>query len=71
MVWDRQPSEIKHPKIKVTDDTLFHAIRLAKAGYYGGSPENVKRAPLDTVLNIIVYENFDADLKTAYKDLNK
>jgi len=49
---------------------LFYAIRLAKAGYYGGDPDAVKKSPLDTVLAIIQYENFEADLQKAYKELN-
>jgi hypothetical protein len=45
-------------------------VRLAKMGYYGGNPDLIKRAPVDSVLHIINYENFEIDLRAAHKELN-
>jgi hypothetical protein len=46
-------------------------MKLAKIGYYGGAPDAVLAAPLDTVLQIIQYEIFENQLEKAYYDLNK
>ena len=61
---------IRSPRIKIDDDVAFFAIRIAKSGYYGGSPELVKKAPVRTVLQIMNYENFEIDLREAHRDLN-
>jgi len=46
-------------------------MKLAKAGYYGGNPDAVLEAPLNTVLAIIQYENFTRDVESAFRDLNQ
>ena len=47
------------------------ALRLAKAGYYGGDPGRVKEAPVGDVLNALSYEGF-ADLYSEVEyELNK
>ena len=37
---------------------MLAALRLAKAGYYGGDPEAVLRARVDMVLGLVQYEVF-------------
>ena len=66
----RQKSAGRSPKIKIDDEVAFYSIRLAKMGYYGGNPDSIKKAPVDSVLQIINYENFEIDLRAAYKELN-
>ena len=47
------------------------ALRLARAGYYGGDPGRVKAAPVGDVLNALAYEGF-ADLYSEVEyELNK
>ncbi len=46
-------------------------MRLAKAGYFGGNPDAVKAAPVDTVLKILHYETFESEYERAYTELNK
>jgi hypothetical protein len=36
---------------------MFLAIRLAKAGYYNGNPDDVLNAPCDMVYSVLKYEN--------------
>ena len=61
---------IRHPVVTIHDRVAFYSVRLARLGYYGGSPEAVRNAPLDVVLQMIAYEGFTADLQTAYRGLN-
>jgi hypothetical protein len=60
----------KFPTTEIDNPTLFYAVKLAKAGYYGGNPENVLNAPVDMVLSILGYENFEADYQRAFKHIN-
>lgn len=46
-------------------------MRLAKAGYYGGSPEKILQAPIDIVMSILDYESFEHDLSQAYEEIRK
>ena len=39
-------------------------------GYYGGSPEAVRAAPVTDVLDIISYEAFLNDYEAKYYELN-
>ena len=39
------------------NDARYHAIKLAKLGYYGGNPSIVLKEKLDIILDIICYEN--------------
>ena len=50
---------------------MFTALRLAKAGFFGGDPAKVLTAPVDIVESVIAYEQFEADYKTEYISLNK
>lgn len=43
---------------------------LAKSGWYGGDPDAVKDAPVDTVMQIVQYEKFEKETEFAYKTLN-
>lgn len=47
------------------------AVKLAKAGYYGGDPQAVLRAPADIVLAALQYEAFSSDYERTYMELNK
>lgn len=47
------------------------ALRLAKAGYYGGDPGRVKMAPVDDVLNALAYESFVGEYEAVEYELNK
>jgi hypothetical protein len=60
----------RNPRITINDECLFVALRLAKSGYYNGDPDNVLKAPVSMVQNILHYENFEADLKNAYMELD-
>ena len=59
------------PKIEIADEIMFTALRLAKAGFFGGDPAKVLTAPVDIVESVIAYEQFEADYKTEYISLNK
>lgn len=50
---------------------MFVALRLAKAGYFGGDPLQILRARADIVESIIEYEQFEADYQSEYIALNK
>jgi hypothetical protein len=41
------------------------ACKLARAGYWGGDPGAIKRAPLDEVLAVADYEDFVGDYEKA------
>jgi len=50
---------------------MLAALRLAKAGYYGGDPEAVLRARVDMVLAVAQYEYFLAEYQEEEYLLNK
>lgn len=64
-------SSYRYPKITIKDEALFIAVRLAKAGYYGGDPDAIMKAPAITVLRVIQYEEFERDYTEAARQLNK
>lgn len=41
------------------------ALKLARAGYWGGDPGAVKRAPLDEVLAAVDYDDFVGEYEAA------
>lgn len=47
------------------------ALRLAKAGYYGGDPGKVKTASVVDVLNALSFEAFTSDYSEVEYELNK
>tara|TARA_R110000851_G_scaffold306239_4_gene464499 strand:- start:3295 stop:3450 length:156 start_codon:yes stop_codon:yes gene_type:complete len=47
------------------------AMKVAKAGYYGGDIQKVLNSPCDLVFAIINYEAFESDYSNAYSELNK
>lgn len=47
------------------------ALKLAKAGWWGGDPGAVKRAPLDEVLTAVEYLDFTSDYEAAWIELGK
>lgn len=50
---------------------MLVALRLAKVGYYGGSPERVLRARVDHVLAALEYEMFVSEYELVSYELNK
>lgn len=50
---------------------MLMALRLAKAGYWGGEPGRVLRAPTDEVIAAMQYENFCGDFERASYEMNK
>ena len=47
------------------------ALRLARAGYYGGDVGRVKAAPVDDVLNALAYEGFVSEYESVEYELNR
>ncbi len=47
------------------------ALKLARAGYWGGDPGAIRRAPLDEVLDAAEYEDFCADYEAAAFDMQE
>jgi hypothetical protein len=47
------------------------ACKLARAGYWGGDPGAVRRAPLDEVLTAAEYEDFCGDYEAADYEMQK
>lgn len=60
-----------YPKVSIENQTMFVAVRLAKAGYFGGDPEQVMNAPVDVVQSILDYEGFESAYEEEYIALNK
>lgn len=52
-------------------DKLLIALRLAKAGYFGGDPAAVLAGRVDLVLAAMEYEKFENDKEEVYYELNK
>lgn len=67
----RGGSHGRKPRITIENEALFIALRLAKIGFYGGNPERILKAPVDIVLRMLDYEQFEADLSKAYEDIAK
>jgi hypothetical protein len=61
----------RQPEVDIADIALFISIKLAKLGYFSGDPSLILEAPVDMVLAILAYENFDSDLNTAYNQIMK
>lgn len=49
---------------------MFIALKVAKAGYYNGDPENVLKARVDYVLAVLEYEKFSFDYEAVYMEIN-
>lgn len=47
------------------------AIRIAKAGFFGGDPEAVLRAPTDIVLKVLSFESEQIRYMDCYEAINK
>jgi hypothetical protein len=47
------------------------ALRLAKAGYWGGDPEKVLSAPADMVISAMQYEMYQQEYERTWVELNK
>lgn len=72
VVRDKQSAsgEWRKPDVYISDELRFLRIKLAKLGYYGGSPALVGRAPVTDVMDIIAYESFEADYEITERELN-
>jgi hypothetical protein len=55
----------------LAEEATVVAVKLAKAGYWGGNVGRVKRAPIDEVLAAYDYENFCSDYEAADFELQK
>jgi hypothetical protein len=60
----------KKPRIEIKDYASFVSVKLAKLGYYGGNPDSILNAPIDIVVNILHYEQYEQDYEGAYIELN-
>lgn len=64
--------ERSSPKVKVTaDDLTVVSLKVAKMGYYGGSPQAVREASITDVFNILDYEAFLNVYEVTEYELNK
>lgn len=59
------------PKIEIHDQCFFWAAKLAKAGYYGGDPEQILNAPVSIIIKLLNFQVFENEYESAYYDLNK
>lgn len=67
----RHEEEIRRtPRVRIDDECMFLAIRLAKEGYFNGNPQEVLNAPVDVVQAIIEYGGFASDYESEYVSLN-
>lgn len=62
----------RYPEAEVNaSDEIVVALRVAKAGYYGGDPERVLAARVDLVIAALEYEVFTSDYEREYIRINK
>jgi hypothetical protein len=47
------------------------ALKLARAGYWGGDPGAVLRAPLDEVMAAVEYEDFCQEYEAADLEMQR
>ena len=52
------------------NDARYHAIKLAKLGYYQGNPSIILIQNLDIILDIICYETFENNYNYMMHKLN-
>jgi hypothetical protein len=57
------------PKIRITASEIdMISIRIARSGYFGGDPAQVRAASIDDVFRVLEYENFLSEYEfTEYK----
>lgn len=70
MVGKGQDDARRYPKVDVKNDALFIALKLAEAGFYGGDPDKIMKAPATTILEIIRYRAFQKEWDAVYSALN-
>lgn len=39
-------------------------------GFYGGDPDKVRKAPVDTVMNILAFLEYESDYQETFGELN-
>jgi hypothetical protein len=62
--WSKPPIEVTAP------EDLVVALRVARAGYYGGDPERVLKASFPMVMAIIQYEDFCNEYERTFHKIN-
>jgi hypothetical protein len=40
-------------------------------GFFGGDPDKVRMARVDTVLNVVAYSSFISEIESVARELNK
>ena len=48
---------------------MFYALKIAKAGFYSGNPQEVMNAPVNMVIAILHFELFENALQKEYSDM--
>lgn len=61
----------KKPVIRVEDDVMFFALRLAKTGYYDGDVDRIMKVPVGIFAAMLEYEAFEADYEAEYIAINQ
>jgi hypothetical protein len=59
------------PRIRIDDESTFIALKIAEAGFYGGDPQRVLDAPVDMILNILRFREFQADYDKMFQAMNE
>ena len=71
---DEEDEEVKFKKPTTQgnlNDAKYHAIKLAKLGYYGGSPSVILLERFSIILDIICYETFENNYSYMMHKLNR
>ena len=64
--------DAKLPRVTIREEeAIVVALRVAKAGYYGGDLEKILKAEADLVLKALHYSNFCTEYEEEYMELNK
>lgn len=50
---------------------MFVALKLSKEGYYQGNPEEILKAPVDIVMQILKYEKQMGDYLNVFQEINR
>jgi len=44
---------------------------VAKLGFFGGDPDKVRKARVDTVMNVLAYSTFLNEFESVTREINK
>ena len=61
---------MRFPEVQIKDEIAFLSVRIAKMGFYGGDPDKVRKAPVDTVMNILSFLEYESDYQETFGELN-